>query len=112
MLAKVGEQTQLLLSWPGAIKAYDPPTGRHLWTCQGLFKDDAQDKLVYTNPLFNDQVIVAMGGFQGAWIGMKLPTESLSSGSDITESHRLWEPQRTAANRLGHDRGRPCLRCE
>lgn len=107
VLAKVGEQTQLLLSWPGAIKAYDPPTGRHLWTCQGLFKDDAQDKLVYTNPLFNDQVIVAMGGFQGAWIGMKLPTESLSSGSDITESHRLWRnpkgPQRIGSGMIVGD---------
>jgi outer membrane protein assembly factor BamB len=104
VVARIGGQPQLLLSWPGAIKAYDPPTGRHLWSCQGLFKDDAQDKLVYTNPLVSDQVIVAMCGFQGAWMGMKPPTEPTSSGADLTESHRLWRhpkgPQRIGSGMI------------
>ncbi len=100
VIAPVGGQPQLLLSWPGAIKAYEPQTGRHLWSCQGLFKDDAQDKLVYMNPLVTDQVIVAMCGFTGAWMGMRPPTEATATGSDLTASHRLWRHPK-APQRIG-----------
>ncbi|RLS52028.1 MAG: serine/threonine protein kinase [Planctomycetota bacterium] len=100
IIRQIGGQPQLILSWPGAIKAYDPSTGRHLWSCQGLFKDDSQDKLVYTNPLATDQVIVAMCGFTGAWMGMRTPTETIPTGADLTESHRLWRHPR-APQRIG-----------
>ena len=65
----------------------------------GLFKDKGGDKLVYTTPLVTQEVIVAMGGFTGAWLGMKPPAEVPSSGDiDITAANRLWRhpssPQR------------------
>ncbi len=71
-----------------AIKAYDPPTGRHLRPVRGCSRMTPRTSWSINNPLFNDQVIVAMGGFQGAWIGMKVPTESLSSGV-ISPSHTV-----------------------
>ena len=100
VVAKVGEQEQLLLSWPGAIKSYEPATGKLLWSCQGLFKDDAEDKLVYTNPLVNSEVIVAMCGFTGAWMGLRSPADVTAPGTDVTASHRLWRHPR-APQRIG-----------
>lgn len=99
VLAKFGAREELILSWPGAMKSYQPRTGEVLWSCDGLFKDQAKDKLVYTTPLVGPDVIVAMGGFGGAWLGMKVPTELPSAGNtDITTTNRLWRhpgaPQR------------------
>ena len=99
VLAKFGAREELLLSWPGAMKSYQPRTGAVLWKCDGLFKDKGGDKLVYTTPLVTQEVIVAMGGFTGAWLGMKPPAEVPSSGDiDITAANRLWRhpssPQR------------------
>lgn len=99
VLAKFGGREELILSWPGSMKSYQPRTGEVLWTCDGLFKDKGADKLVYTTPLVTEEIIVAMGGFTGAWLGMKPPAELPSSGkTDITDTHRLWRvpssPQR------------------
>jgi outer membrane protein assembly factor BamB len=99
VLAKFGAREELILSWPGAMKSYQPKTGEILWQCDGLFKDKAKDKLVYTTPLVGADVIVAMGGFTGAWLGMKVPTDLPSAGNpDITATNRLWRhpgsPQR------------------
>ncbi|MEI8383711.1 MAG: PQQ-binding-like beta-propeller repeat protein, partial [Planctomycetota bacterium] len=99
VLAKFGAREELILSWPGTMKSYQPRTGEILWTCDGLFKDKGADKLVYTTPLVTPEIIVAMGGFTGAWLGMKPPVDLPSSGkTDITDTHRLWRfpssPQR------------------
>ena len=101
VLAKFGTREELILSWPGAMKSYQPKTGDVLWKCDGLFKDQSQDKLVYTTPLFNQEVIVAMGGFTGAWLGMKPPADLPSSGvNDITATNRLWRHP-SAPQRIG-----------
>ncbi|MBS0203149.1 MAG: PQQ-binding-like beta-propeller repeat protein [Planctomycetes bacterium] len=101
VLARFASREELILSWPGAMKSYQPRTGELLWKCEGLFKDQAADKLVYTTPLVTQDVIVAMGGFTGAWIGLKPPVELPSASQvDITSTHRLWRHP-TSPQRIG-----------
>lgn len=99
VLARLGTRDELIMSWPGAMKSYQPRTGELIWKCDGLFKDNAADKLVYTTPLVTDEVIVAMGGFTGAWLGLKPPAE-IPDDRDITATNRLWRHP-TAPQRIG-----------
>lgn len=84
VLMPVDGREQLLLSWPRRLAAYDPKTGRELWTCAGL------NPLVYTSPIYSGDTVVAMGGFGG----MSFAARAGGSG-DITESRRLWHHPRT-----------------
>jgi outer membrane protein assembly factor BamB len=75
---------QLLLSWPRRLAAYDPATGRELWTCAGL------NPLVYTSPIYEGDIVVAMGGFSGSALAVRA-----GGSGDITASRRLWHHPRT-----------------
>ena len=46
VMMKVEGKDQLLMSWPRRLAAYDPQTGKELWTCSGL------NPLVYTSPIY------------------------------------------------------------
>ena len=93
VVADVNGRTQLVMSWPGAIKGYDPAGGKLLWTCRGLEKDKANDRLTYTSPLVGGGVVVGMAGFGGPSLGMRT-----GGTGDVTDTHRLWRtptnPQR------------------
>ncbi len=80
----LGGREEMMMSWPKRVVAYDPRTGKELWTCSGL------NPLVYTSPLYDDGMVVAMGGFSG----MALAVKAGGSG-DVTETHRLWHHPRT-----------------
>lgn len=71
---------QLVMSFPMELRSYDPATGKELWRCAGL------NPLVYTSPVHDGGIIVAMGGYYGNSIGVKAGGEG-----DITETGRLWQ---------------------
>lgn len=83
-IMKVEGKEQLLMSWPKRLAAYEPKSGKELWTCDGL------NVLCYTSPIYDEGVVVAMGGFNG----MSLAVEAGGSG-DITSSRRLWQHPKT-----------------
>lgn len=87
VIMKVEGKDQLLMSWPRRLAAYDPASGKELWTCSGL------NPLVYSSPIYEGDVVVAMGGFSGSAIAVRA-----GGSGDITESRRLWQhpksPQR------------------
>lgn len=91
----INGQAQLLMSWPYRVCGIDPRTGKDMWTCDGL------NQLVYTSPLFADNIIVAMGGYSGKALAVKA-----GGKGDVTESHRLWHhpksPQRIGSGVI-HD---------
>ena len=93
VVATIKGRTELVMSWAGAVKSYDPASGVLLWTCRGLEKDKAKDMLTYTSPLVGEDVVVAMAGFGGAAIGVKA-----GGSGNVTDTHRLWRvpnnPQR------------------
>jgi len=101
VVAKIGARDEVILSWPGVVKAYHPQTGAVLWTCAGLSKDKATDSLVYTTPLVSPEVVIAMGGFQNAWLGLRpLGPDGANAAGDITAAHRLWRHP-SAPQRIG-----------
>jgi len=90
VLAEVKGRTELVMTWPGVVKAYNPENGSLLWGCTGLEKDKSADRLTYASPLISTDGIVAAAGYGGPAIGIKP-----GGIGDITASHRLW---RTPSN--------------
>jgi outer membrane protein assembly factor BamB len=97
VVAKIEGQDQLLMSWPRRLAAYDPRSGKELWTCAGL------NPLVYTSPVVGEDLVVTMGGFGGSAMAVRA-----GGSGDITESRRVWlqpkSPQRIGSGAVsdGH----------
>lgn len=103
VVADVKGRTELVMTWPGAAKAYNPDSGSLLWECHGLERDGNKgSKLVYASPLVSADVVVAMAGFGG-------PSMALKTGGsgDVTATHRLWRtpgnPQRIGSGVIAGD---------
>lgn len=75
---------QLLMVWPGRLAAYEPRSGKEIWSCSGI------NPLCYTSPIYGDGIVVAMGGFNGATIAARA-----GGTGDVTESRRLWQHPKT-----------------
>ncbi len=86
LIASAQSGDQVLLSWPGALVAYEPKTGKELWRCGGL------GKLIYTTPLVTPELIVAMSGYGGPMLAVR---RDPAARGDITETHRLWREERS-----------------
>ena len=78
LITKVHDKDQLILGMPHKLKGFDPKTGDELWSCDGL------TELVYTSALYGEGVAVAMSGYGGAALAVKL-----GGSGDITKD-RLW----------------------
>jgi len=90
IIVKSGGREELVMSFPNSLIAFDPKTGRQLWTCDGL------NPLIYTSPLYADGLIVSMGGFFGSAIGVKP-----GGNGNVTGTHRVWIEERAKKNRCG-----------
>jgi outer membrane protein assembly factor BamB len=77
------------MTYPKRVCAFDPATGRELWTCAGL------NALVYNSPLYADGVVLGMGGFNGMAVAVKA-----GGDGDVTATHRLWHLPKTS-QRIG-----------
>ncbi|MEN9576972.1 MAG: hypothetical protein RL077_2333 [Verrucomicrobiota bacterium] len=84
VIKRIDGRDQLLLSWPRRLAAYEPATGKEIWTCAGL------NPLAYTSPIYEGDTVVSMGGFNGSTIAVRA-----GGGGDITETRRLWQHPRT-----------------
>ena len=93
VVAKAGDRTELVMSWPAQVKSYEPETGKLLWSCKGLEKEGGGDRLTYASALVSDKYVFAAAGYGGAAIGVKT-----GGAGDVTETHRLFRaaknPQR------------------
>jgi outer membrane protein assembly factor BamB len=76
----------LVLGLPQYVAAFDPTDGKEVWRCRGL------SDLVYTSPVIGNGVVVAMSGYGGPAIGLRLP--ELGTKGDVTDSHRLWREEK------------------
>lgn len=79
LVRNVGSRAELLMSYPGRACAFDPATGKELWTSGGL------TKLVYNSPLYADGVMYAMCGYGGAALAIQT-----GGSGDVTEKNRVW----------------------
>jgi outer membrane protein assembly factor BamB len=95
VIASIKGRDELIMTWPGVVKAYNPRTGELLWLCRGLERTKEPDRLVYTSPLVTPEVVVAMGGFGGSYLAVRP-----GGNGDVTDTHRLWREER-APQRIG-----------
>lgn len=84
LICDIGGRTELIISFPFRVCAFDPATGKESWTCSGI------NPLVYTSPIFADGIVVAMGGFGGMTVALKA-----GGSGDVTKDNRLWRHPRT-----------------
>ena len=70
---------ELLMSYPNRVVAFDPLKGKEIWSCRGL------NPLVYTSPIYENGIIVAMGGYRGTAMGVRA-----GGVVDVTATHQLW----------------------
>ena len=89
-IVSVDGKDQLIMSWPMAVKAHDPKDGTVLWECEGL------TRLVYTSPLISSDAVVAMSGYGGSAVAVKL-----GGKGDVTTTHRLWHHSKQNPQRIG-----------
>ncbi len=91
LVLRVGDHDELILPVPRQLKAFDPKTGKELWSCGGL------GPLFYTSPVATaDGVVVAMSGFHGPALAVRA-----GGRGDVTKTHRLWHHTKGIPQRIG-----------
>ncbi|WP_417385470.1 PQQ-binding-like beta-propeller repeat protein [Gimesia sp.] len=86
VIANINGQTLIICSMALRVNAYDPATGKIIWSCRGL--QGKKGDLAYTSPVLADEICVAMGGFNGPAIGFRM-----QGSGDITDAERLWQKE-------------------
>jgi len=89
-IVRVAGGDLVLVSQPYHVNAHDPATGKIVWSQEGL------GKLVYTSPLIEGDIAVAMGGYHGPAIGLRL-----GSADAATKPHSLWRHDQKNPQRIG-----------
>jgi outer membrane protein assembly factor BamB len=84
LVVRAGDHDELILGVPEKLKAFDPKTGKELWSCDGLHNATG-DQLVYTSPVYADGIVVIMAGFGGGAMAVRA-----GGSGDVTKTHRLW----------------------
>ena len=74
---------ELIMSFPGQTRAFDPKSGEVLWFCDGL------NPLVYTSPIYGEGLVVVMGGYGGTSMAIEP-----GGAGDVTATHRKWTRER------------------
>ena len=86
----VDGREQVIVSLPHEVKSYDLQSGEVIWTCAGL------GDLVYTSPVVGSGFCVAMSGYHGPAIALRL-----GGSGDVTATHRLWHATQQNPQRIG-----------
>lgn len=93
LIVRAGNRDEMVCNLARRVVAFDPKTGRELWSCGG-FAD-----LAYGSPApgFDDKgpLVVSLGGFGGPGLAVRC-----GGSGDVTETHRIWHSPRTPA-RIG-----------
>src|SRR6184192_2317313 len=93
LIVRASRRDELVCNLARSVAAFDPKTGRELWTCGG-FAD-----LAYGSPApgVDDRgpLVVSLGGFGGPGLAVYC-----GGSGDVTESRRIWQVQSTPA-RIG-----------
>jgi outer membrane protein assembly factor BamB len=84
LLAMVDGKEQLIATQPLRVVAYNPADGKILWWCEGV--RHKKGDLAYSSPVIVGDTLVAVGGFGGPAMGVKLG----GGRGDVTATHRLW----------------------
>ncbi|MCH9654101.1 MAG: PQQ-like beta-propeller repeat protein [Planctomycetes bacterium] len=86
IITKKNGQHLIICSMLLRVNAYDPQTGKIIWSCLGLH--GKKGDLAYTSPVLADEICVAMGGFNGPAISFRM-----QGTGDITAKEQLWRKE-------------------
>ena len=89
VVAKIKGRDELIIPWARVLKAYDPASGKELWSCEGL------SALTYTSPLVSGDVVAVLCGFGGSYLAVKA-----GGDGDVTAANRLWHVEKST-QRIG-----------
>lgn len=99
LVIQVGKRDELILPLPGEriggegeFKAYDPATGKELWSCKGLGNE------IYAMPVVSPtyDLIVGISGHNGPLMAVRPGGEG-----DVTATHRAWRMAGKNPQRVG-----------
>jgi outer membrane protein assembly factor BamB len=90
LAVRMDGREEVILSLPESLVSVSAETGSELWRSGGL------NPLVYTSPFLAGQTVIAMGGFSGSTVAVRV-----GGTGDVTSSHRVWREERSRKNRLG-----------
>lgn len=79
IVVQANGREELIVTWPEQAVAYDPASGEQFWKCEGL------GGLVYSSPMYGENLIVCFGGYKSASIAVKP-----GGSGNVTETHRAW----------------------
>ena len=82
ILVRTEKRTELIVSLPGRLTAFDPEAGKELWRCGGL------NPLLYTSAMAGDGLVVGSGGYGGSTVAVR------PGGSGDVTQQRLWHKLR------------------
>lgn len=83
IVVRAGDRDELVLVESTRVVAYDPKSGKPLWSLKGL------PSQVFASPAVADGVLVAMGHISP--VGTKVVALKVGGTGDVTETNRLWE---------------------
>jgi len=83
LVVEEAARATLLIGYPDRLLALDAKSGKEIWSCAGL------GRLVYTSPITGAGIVVAMSGFMGPALAVRLGGEG-----DVTATHRIWRHER------------------
>ncbi|MCE9546460.1 MAG: PQQ-binding-like beta-propeller repeat protein, partial [Planctomycetia bacterium] len=83
VLVDVDGHQELVLNSKQKLLAFDPQTGKQLWTCQGI------DDYICPTVVAHDGIIYAVGARKGTCIAVRAGGQG-----DVTKTHLLWKIDR------------------
>ncbi|MBM4069287.1 MAG: hypothetical protein FJ271_10125 [Planctomycetes bacterium] len=99
VIVRSGGRDELIMPLPGEriggegmFKAYEPATGKAIWTCRGLGNE------IYAMPVVGDEgnLVVGISGHNGPLLAVRP-----GGNGDVTDSHRAWQQAGKNPQRIG-----------
>jgi outer membrane protein assembly factor BamB len=81
LVYRTKERTELIVFGGNVLDAYDPASGKQLWTC-GIFKGNR----VISGPTLADGTVYAVQGMKGPLFAIKA-----GGAEDVTQTHVAWK---------------------
>jgi outer membrane protein assembly factor BamB len=91
VVARIRGADQIICIMPTRVNGYDPATGEIVWTCEGI--RGPRGDLAYSSPMISEEFCVAIGGFEGPSMGIRLGEKG-----DVTQSSRQWRQEKNPQN--------------
>jgi outer membrane protein assembly factor BamB len=84
-----GERDELIIVHATRVSAYDPASGRELWTCREM------PEQAFASPTLSGDVLVVLGRPHDGGGTRATAIKLAHAAGDVTNSHRLWQTRLT-----------------